>query len=182
VVDAQRNVTGRRDKFYASTDRGRHFHARPVPCDSLPGAAVEQAVATSARHVTLLCFGPAGPQPGEATKTVYRSADTGKTWTYAGATPVTGATLQTAQLAASRSGNLAVTSSSGGSLIYINDGGKRAWKTAVELGDGGRGWNDIVYASNRNGWVIYSPAGFFHGLGKIYMTRDSGHHWHAITP
>ena len=70
----------------------------------------------------------------------------------------------------------------GGSLIYINDSHQRAWTTAVNSGDGGRGWNDIVYASNSQGWVIYSPVGFFHGLGKIYMARDSGHHWHAITP
>jgi hypothetical protein len=32
------------------------------------------------------------------------------------------------------------------------------------------------------GWATYSPAGFFHGLGKIYLTRDSGQHWHPITP
>jgi hypothetical protein len=31
-------------------------------------------------------------------------------------------------------------------------------------------------------WPIYSPAGFFHGLGKIYLTRDGGCHWHFITP
>jgi photosystem II stability/assembly factor-like uncharacterized protein len=182
AVDAQRNVTGRKDKLYASTDSGRHFAARPVPCDSRPGSALAQAVATSATHVTLLCFGPTGPQPGEATKTAYRSANTGKTYTYAGATPVAGAAIQTTYLAASPSGNLAITSSSGGSFIYINDSHKQAWKAAVNLGDGGRGWNDIVYVSNSKGWVIYSPAGFFHGLGKIYRTRDSGHHWRVITP
>jgi hypothetical protein len=182
AVDAQRNVNGRRDRLYASTDNGRHFSARPVPCDRRPGSALSEAVATSATHVTLLCFGPAGPQPGEATKSVYRSADTGKTWTYAGATPVPGATIQTTHLAASPSGNLAVTSSSGGSFIYINDSRGRAWSTAVSLGDGGRGWGDITYVTNRKGWAIYSPAGFFHGLGKIYLTRDGGRHWHFITP
>ena len=26
------------------------------------------------------------------------------------------------------------------------------------------------------------PVGFLHDLGKIYMTRDSGHYWHAINP
>jgi hypothetical protein len=70
----------------------------------------------------------------------------------------------------------------GGSFSYINDSHQRAWTTAVNSGDGGRGWNDIVYASNSQGWVICLPVGFFHGLGKIYMARDSGHHWHAITP
>jgi len=35
----------------------------------------------------------------------------------------------------------------GGSFIYINDSHQRAWTTAVNSGDGGRGWNDIVYAA-----------------------------------
>ena len=95
---------------------------------------------------------------------------------------IPGATMQTTHLAASPSGNLAVTSSSGGSFIYINDSHKRAWSTAVSLGDGGRGWGDIAYVTNSRGWAIYSPAGFFHGLGKLYLTRDGGRHWHFITP
>jgi len=182
AVDAQRDVNGHRDRLYASTDNGRRFSARPVPCDRRPGSALWEAVATSATHVALLCFGPAGPQPGQATKSAYRSASTGKTWTYAGATPVPGATMQATHLAATPSGNLAITSSSGGSFIYINNSHRRAWSTAVALGDGGRGWGDIVYVTNHKGWAIYSPAGFFHGLGKILLTSDSGRHWHAITP
>jgi len=182
VVDSQRDVNGRRDRLYASADSGRHFSARPVPCDSRPGSALWEAVATSATHLALLCFGPAGPQPGQATKSAYRSSDTGKSYAFAGTTPVAGATMQATHLAATPNGDLAVTSSSGGSLIYINDSGRRSWTTAVNFGDGGRGWGDIVYVTNRRGWVVYSPAGFFHGAGKLCTTSDSGRHWHAITP
>jgi photosystem II stability/assembly factor-like uncharacterized protein len=182
ALDSQRDVNGRRDRLYASTDSGRHFSARPVPCDRLPGSALWEAVATSATRVALLCFGPAGPQPGQATKTVYRSASTGKSWIFAGATPVPGAQLQSTHLAASRSGNLAVTTASGGSFIYLNVSHRRAWTTAVALGDGGRGWGDIAYVTNRKGWAIYSPAGFFNGAGRILRTRDGGHHWRVITP
>jgi hypothetical protein len=88
VVDSQRNVNGRMDKFYASTDGGRHFQARPFPCDKKPDIALIQAVPTSATHVALLCVGNLGsPQPGHATKYAYRSANTGKTDTYAGIMP-----------------------------------------------------------------------------------------------
>lgn len=64
----------------------------------------------------------------------------------------------------------------GGSFIYINDSHQRAWTTAVNSGDGGRGWNDIVYASNSQGWVIYSPVGFFYGLGNQHLGPYRRHH------
>jgi hypothetical protein len=179
VVDAQRDVTGLADKFYASTD-GIHFAARPVPCDRQPDIALAQAVPTSATHVALLCVGDLGsPQPGDATKYAYRSGNTGLTDTYAGAMPVLGVR---AQLAASPTGNLAAISANGGSFIYINDSLKTTWTTAVFFGDGGRYWNDILYVTGSKGWVIYSPVSYFHGLGKIYVTTDSGHHWNLITP
>lgn len=180
VIDAQRNVNARRDKFYASTDGGHHFQTRPVPCDSQPDIALVQAVPTSATHVALLCLGNLGsPQPGEATKYAYRSASTGKTDTYAGTMPAPGTTVQ---LAASPSGHFAAESSSGGSFIYINDTSTTTWHTSVFFGDGGRGWNDILYLTDSVAWIIYSPAAYFHGSGKIYVTHDAGRHWHPVTP
>lgn len=179
VIDAQRNVNGRLDKFYASTD-GRHFQTRPVPCDKKPDIALVQAVPTSATHVALLCVGNLGsPQPGNATKYAYRSANTGKTDTYAGTMPSLG--TFTVQLAASPVGHLAATAASGGSFIYTNNTGM-TWHTPVFFGDGGRGWNDIVYLTDTVGWVVYSPAAFFHGSGKLYSTRDAGRHWNLVTP
>jgi len=179
VIDAQRDVNGRKDKFYASTNGGRRFGSRPVPCDKQPDVALIQAVATSAAHVALLCLGNLGsPQPGNSTKIAYRSTDTGKTDTSAGTMPSLGTT---AQLAASPSGHLAAESSSGGSFIYINNAVSR-WRTSVFFGDGGKGWNDIVYLTDSVGWIVYSPASYFHGSGKLYSTRDAGRHWHLVAP
>lgn len=180
VIDSQRNVNGRRDKFYASTDGGNHFGTRPVPCDKQPDIALVQAVPTSATRVALLCVGNLGsPQPGQSTKYAYRSANTGRTDSYAGTMPAPG--VVAVQLAASPSGHLAAQCSSGGSFIYINNGG-RTWHTGAFFGDGGRGWNDITYLTDSVGWVVYSPAAFFHGSGKLYSTHDAGLHWHVITP
>jgi hypothetical protein len=180
VVDSQRNVNGRWDKFYASTDGGRHFQTRPAPCDKQPDIALVQAVPASAKHVALLCVGNLGsPQPGHSTKYAYRSANTGKTDTYAGTMPSLGTFA--VQLAASPSGHLAAQAASGGSFIYVNDS-QTTWHTSVFFGDGGRGWNDIVYVTDQVGWVVYSPAAFFHGSGKLYSTRDAGRHWRLVTP
>jgi hypothetical protein len=70
---------------------------------------------------------------------------------------------------------------SGGSFIYLNDT-RTTWRTSVFFHDGGRGWNDITYLTDKVGWIIYSPAAFFHGSGKLYTTRDAGLHWHIVTP
>ena len=173
VVDQQLEFA-RPDKFYASTD-GRHFSARPTPCAHSQDIALIQAVPMSAARVALLCEG--SPGFSKAIKTVYVSSDTGKTDTYAGQTGLFG--IQ-AQLAASPSGNLAVASWSDGSFIYVNDTHKKSWTMVEGIGDGGAGWNDITYVSNTTAWVVYGPADFA-GPGQLWVTRDAGHHWNAVT-
>jgi photosystem II stability/assembly factor-like uncharacterized protein len=172
VVDSQVDVTGGKDKFYASTD-GRHFSARPVPCDKTPDIALIQAVPTSATDVALLCDG--NPGFSKADKFVFRSKDTGKTDRYAGTMGQYG--IQ-AELAVSPSGNLAVESWSDGSFMYINDTHRTKWSRVIASGDGGAGWNDIVYVTDEEAWVVYAPDDTFSDLGKLYVTHDGGHHWH----
>ena len=169
VVDEQVQF-GRPDVFYASTD-GRHFTARPAPCNHAKDLALIQAVPMSADRVAMLCDG--NPGFSKAVKTVYVSADTGKTDTYAGQMGLFG--IQ-AQLAASPSGNLAVASTSNGSFIYINDTHKQAWTMVEGIGDGGAGWNDITYVTNSQAWVVYRPADSS-GTGQLWATHDAGLHW-----
>ena len=169
VLDEQLQF-GRPDLFYASTD-GRHFTARPAPCNHAKDLALIQAVPMSADRVAMLCDGT--PGFSKAVKTVYVSADTGKTDTYAGQMGLFG--IQ-AQLAASPSGNLAVASTSNGSFIYINDTHKQAWTMVEGIGDGGAGWNDITYVTNSQAWVVYRPADSS-GTGQLWATHDAGLHW-----
>jgi photosystem II stability/assembly factor-like uncharacterized protein len=172
VVDNQLYFGGA-DKFYASTD-GLHFTARPAPCPHSRDLALFQAVPMSATRVALLCDG--NPGFSKAVKTVYVSADTGKTDTYAGQMGLFG--IQ-AQLAASPSGNLAVASWSDGSFIYTNDTQATTWSMVEGIGDGGAGWNDISYVSDTRGWVVYGPADFS-DIGQLWVTRDSGQHWAPV--
>jgi photosystem II stability/assembly factor-like uncharacterized protein len=160
-------------RLYASTD-GRHFSARPSPCDAARDLMLIQVVPTSATDVAFLCDGNAGFS--QAVKTVYRSADSGRTDTFAGRTGLLGIG---AELAASPSGNLAVAASSDGSFLYINDGHQRAWRMVIGRGDGGAGWNDLTYVTRSRAWVVYAPAAGATGVGRVYVTRDAGRHWTA---
>jgi len=159
-------------QFLASTDGGRHFAARRVPCPAVTLHSLIQAVPYSPTKVALLCDG--NPGFSKAVKAVYVSANTGKTDTYAGTMGPYG--IQ-AELAVSPSGNLAVESWSDGSFIYINDNHGTTWHTAIASGDGGAGFNDITYVSKRVAWVVGAPASMFADYGKLLVSRDAGRHW-----
>jgi photosystem II stability/assembly factor-like uncharacterized protein len=176
VADPLHGSSNSLDKLYASTDGGRHFSARRVPCDSQPAIGLLQVVATSPAHVALLCAG--NPGFSKAMKYVYRSADTGKTYTYAGLMSPFG--IQ-AQLAVSPAGNMAVATWSDGSFIDINDTQSTHWTMVIGFGDGGAGWNDITYVTDNEAWVVYAPVTSVDGLGKILVTHDGGRHWQVIT-
>jgi hypothetical protein len=132
-------------------------------------------VAISATRVALLCDG--NPGFSKAVKSVFVSDDTAKTDAYAGQTGLLG--IQ-AQLAASPSGNLAVASWSDGSFLYVNDSHRAAWSMVAGLGDGGAGWNDIIYVTGTRAWVVYGPADVS-DIGQVWVTRDGGRSWAAVT-
>jgi hypothetical protein len=162
------------DAFYASV-RGGPFTRRPVPCQKrLNGNLVDVAPVTSSR-MALLCV--IDPGFGSAGKTVFRSADTGRTDQRAGQTSILGIA---SEIAATRSGTLAVASSaSRGSFVYLNTGGTR-WTTPLPRpDDGGALWNDLVFSSSQVGWVVYGPVSFS-DLGVVYRTADGGRSWHAL--
>jgi photosystem II stability/assembly factor-like uncharacterized protein len=159
-------------QFFASTDGGRHFGTRPNPCPAITLHSLIQAVPYSPTKVALLCDGNSGFS--KSVKSVYVSANTGKTHTSAGTMGEFG--IQ-AGLAVSSSGNLAVESWSDGSFIYINDNHGTTWHTAIASGDGGAGFNDITYVSNRVAWVVGAPASMFADYGKLLVSRDAGRHW-----
>jgi hypothetical protein len=164
-------VPGFPSPFYFSAN-GRDFAARRPPCPAAQQSALLQVVPTSAKDLALLCLGQ--PQIGMAVKTVYRSVNTGKTYTSAGTTSAPG---DNAELAASPSGNLLVGAWAAGSVIYLNDSHTTKWSTALIL-DAGPGFNSLRFVSSTVAWVVWEPVTLNPGgKGKAYVTRDGGRHW-----
>ncbi|MGO9558817.1 MAG: WD40/YVTN/BNR-like repeat-containing protein [Acidimicrobiales bacterium] len=177
LLDEYGQIRPHEDKLFASTD-GLHFSARPAPCDTSPlPIELIQVVPSSATDVTLLCDGD--PATSQADKYAYRSTDTGKTDTSAGTMGLPG--IQ-AQLAVSSSGNIAVSAQSDGSFIFINDNHKTSWTQVVGDSDGGVGFNDVVYVTDSEAWVVYAPDERSLSQGQLWETTDGGRHWNVETP
>jgi hypothetical protein len=162
------------DILDATTD-GQTWSSRADPCVKSNGEGLADVAPSTGTNVALLCV-TNGPQPGQATKRVLRSTDSGLTTTPAGSTPISGTS---AQLAAAPNGTLVVSCSSGASYIYRNGGGT-AWATVVSDADGGQGWNDITFTTNKIGWVIYSSSITPHHLGLLVGTTDGGLTWAQV--
>jgi photosystem II stability/assembly factor-like uncharacterized protein len=155
--------------FYSAT--GARFSARPVPCSRANQTGLVQVVPTSAADVAELCVG--NPGASMATKTVYRSSDTGRTTRSAGTAGALG--IESA-LAASPTGNLLVGSWSSGTFLYLNHA--RRWSRMLARGDGGAALSDLAFVNSKMAWAVYGPITFFSGnLGRVLVTRDGGRHW-----
>ena len=84
------------------------------------------------------------------------------------------------EIAAAPNGTLVVSSFSDGSWIYRNAGGQ-TWTTSASLADGGQGWNDIAFASNKVGFVIHGPAAMNRfEPGELWETTDGGLSWSKV--
>jgi photosystem II stability/assembly factor-like uncharacterized protein len=164
------------DVLEATTD-GTDWSSRPEPCRKANDEQLVDVAPITDTKVAMLCVGDAGT--GMSRKRVLRSSDTGMTTTPAGTMPAEGIV---SQIAAAPNGTLVVSSwSAPGSWIYRNTGG-RQWATSVSLFDDGVGWNDISFATNSIGFVVYGPAAVFPGNrpGQLWATPDGGATWSPV--
>ena len=156
---------------------GQQWSPRPDPCDPANDETLVSVAPLSDTKVALLCVGD--PGIGQATKRVLRSNDTGQTTWPAGTTPRDGIV---SLIAAAPNGTLAVSSwGAPGSWIYRNGDGQ-TWTTSVSLSDFGEGWNDIVFTTNKVGFVVYGPAGVwpYNRVGELWQTQDGGLTWAPV--
>jgi hypothetical protein len=160
---------------FAVTLDGQTWSSRPDPCDPTQGETLTSIAAVSDTRVDLLCQGNIGF--GKAAKHVLRSDDAGQTTTPGGSMGIYG--IET-QLAAAPNGTAVAASYSIGTWIYRNGPGDgQHWTTQLDLGDGGMGWNDVLFTSNEVGWVIHGPAAIccLGHSGQLWKTTDGGLTW-----
>ena len=52
----------------------------------------------------------------------------------------------------------------------------------MDLGDGGQGWNDVVFTTNQTGFVVHGPVSCCggHGPGELWGTVDGGISWGPV--
>ena len=153
---------------------GQQWSSRPDPCVKANDEFLTDVAPISDTKVALLCVG--NPGFSMADKRVLRSNDTGLTTSPAGSTSRNGIT---SLIAAAPNGTLTVASYSDGSWIYRNGGGQ-SWTTSASLGDGGVGWNDIVFTTNKVGFVVYGPAASPWLPGQLWKTNDGGATWAPV--
>jgi hypothetical protein len=153
---------------------GQQWSSRPDPCRPSQDETLVDVAPISDTKVALLCVG--NPGFSKADKRVLRSKDTGQTTSPAGSTPREGIV---SSLAVTPNGTLAVESWSDGSWIYRNGGGQ-SWTTPVSLADLGEGWNDIVFTTNKVGWIIHGPAASPWLPGELWGTQDGGVTWAPV--
>jgi hypothetical protein len=162
--------------FLRATTNGVHWGPRPDPCNEVDDMLIDVKAISSTR-VAFLCR--ADPGMSHSLKRVFVSKDTGHTAKAFGTVPFEGIE---SQLGATPSGQLFMTSwGAVGSWIYRANGG-RAWTTPVASNDGGVGWNDVVMATDKVGFVVHGPAALFPGNrpGELGETTDGGRHWNPV--
>jgi hypothetical protein len=155
---------------------GQQWLTRPDPCSPKDGETLTGLAPINDSSVALLCQGNIGF--GKAAKLVLLSDDNGLTTRSTGEMSLWGIT---SQVAATPSGTLVVASYSIGSWIYRNADGT-SWTTQVDLGDGGMGWNDLVFTTDEVGFVIHGPASCCGGSGpgELWETTDGGLTWAPV--
>lgn len=159
----------RHGAFVASSD-GLNWSPRRNPCRTDRDEQLLSVAPITDTRVALQCVAAIGF--GKAAKHAYRSNDAAASTRSAGIAPLLGITTQ---IAAAPDGTIAMATSSIGSWTYRNTRGS-SWTTSVDLGDGGEGWNDIVFTTNQTGFVVHGPEAVF-GPGELWGTTDAGASW-----
>ena len=162
------------DVFDVTTD-GHHWEPRPDPCTFANDEFLSAIAPITDQDVALLCVGD--PGFGYATKRVVRSDDTAQTFTPAGGMANLGII---SGLATTPDGStLVVPSYSIGSWIYRSTD-DRTWTAPVDLGDGGMGWNDMTFTTDRVGYVVHGPSSSPWLPGELWRTTDGGATWGSV--
>ena len=170
--------------LWLSTDGGRSWTPRPMPCHpATDGGAALVSIARAHPQAWLLdCYNnQQSSQEIETRHHLYGTADGGRTWIR-----LTDPTRHGApDLMADNGGGHAflTTTLGGGSTLLGSFDGASHWQTLLPIGDGGQGqWADLQFTDSQTGTVV-APTGrpMPQATRRLYRTVDAGQHWAPVT-
>jgi hypothetical protein len=166
-----------------TTDGGRNWHSRPVPCPRAAATATDVSF-VSVANGWVTCSGVAGA--GNADRVMLETTDGGKTWSM----------VAQAKLGEPSSGSGLTVSGYPSGLFFLPDGHGWMWaERAVGIettSDGGRSWHVVGTVPNgastsiSSAWFLTDTTGFAvlangdSGAEQLIETLDGGRSWHVI--
>jgi len=165
--------------LWATTDL-RYWHKLPAfqcpPILGAPSIASSLAAGTTTR-VLLLCTGNGAA--GSLGKTVFASANGGRTFSLLGSAPLPGSSVNTLAIPPGRPQVVTLATASAASLLDRSVNGGMTWRM-VQYNDGGIGWRDMRYVSPTVGWVVHGGLPWTLSLNWLMRTVNAGATWYGV--
>jgi hypothetical protein len=165
--------------LWATTDL-RHWHKLPAfhcpPIHGAPSAPSSLAAGTAAR-VLLLCTGNGAA--GSLGKTVFASANGGRTFRLVGPAPLPGSSVNVLAIPPGRPQVVTLATASGASLLDRSVNGGKTWRM-VQYNDGGIGWRDMRYVSPTVGWIVHGGLPGTVNYNGLMRTVNAGTTWYSL--
>lgn len=165
--------------LWATTDL-RHWHRLPAfhcpPIHGAPSAPSSLAAGTAAR-VLLLCTGNGAA--GSLGKTVFASANGGRTFRLVGPAPLPGSSVNVLAIPPGRPQVVTLATASGASLLDRSVNGGKTWRM-VQYNDGGIGWRDMRYVSPTVGWIVHGGLPGTVNYNGLMRTVNAGTTWYSL--
>lgn len=165
--------------LWATTDL-RHWHKLPAfHCPPIRGASsvASSLAAGTATRVLLECTGNGAA--GSLGKTVFASADGGRTFRLVGSAPLPGSSGNALAIPPGRPQVVTLATASGASLLDRSVNGGRTWRM-VQYNDPAFGWRDMRYVSLTVGWVVHGSLPWGVNYNQLMRTVNAGSTWYVV--
>jgi hypothetical protein len=167
------------EHLFVSTDAGRSWQPRTMPCTVADGGATMLSVAYGHPNSWLMvCFNNhQSSQEQNTEQHLYGTADGGASWVRLADPPQHNAPTM---LADNGSGHAFLATEGDSDTLNGTLDSATSWTTSIRDGGSFSGWSDLAFASSTTGYVVGPSRGGSIGTGHLYQTADGGQSWHIL--
>jgi hypothetical protein len=158
----------------------RHWYKLPAfRCPPILGApsGPSSLAAGTATNVLLLCTGNGAA--GSLGKTLFASANGGRTFRLVGPGPLPGSQVNMLAIPPGRPQVITLATASGASVLDRSVNGGKTWRM-VQYNDGGIGWRDMRYVSPTVGWLVHGSLPGHITDNWLMRTVNAGATWYGV--